>query len=167
MASGIGTYQGHLRVTSADGTTTSGTVTITSTSAAFTVDDVGRDVSGTNIPAGAKIAKRNSSSSADMDVAASGTGSSIAFTIQSPSTFGGSGPVRIFGANLRSSASNSANSYVKLRSQTSSGSVVLQLNFTASVEHNISLEPEGVLVNGPVYVDKGSTWAGHCYVYYG
>jgi hypothetical protein len=55
---------------------TNSTTTITSATAAFTENDIGKPVSGTNISAGAVIASINSATSAVISIAATGTGSS-------------------------------------------------------------------------------------------
>jgi hypothetical protein len=55
---------------------TNSTTTITSATAAFTENDIGKPVSGTNISAGAVIVSLNSATSAVISIAATGTGSS-------------------------------------------------------------------------------------------
>lgn len=69
------------RTTSADGVTTNLSTTITSASAAFLSSDVGAIVTGTNLGTNNTIASVTNSTTAVMAVAATGTGSSIAFTI--------------------------------------------------------------------------------------
>lgn len=167
MASTIRTFPAHKRQTSADGVTTNNSPTVTSASASFTVDDIGRTIEGTNIPAGAKIAVRNSSTSVDMDVNATADGTGITLTITSALTFGSTEGTVLYGMNLRSVASNSANSYVKLRKDSVSGSVIYQDNWTASVDHSQSFLPQGIAVRGQIYTEFGSTWVGHCYIEYG
>lgn len=66
--------------TVADGTTATNT-TVTSATAAFTDDDIGKPISGGTIPAGATITAVASATSVTISGAASGTGSSLALTI--------------------------------------------------------------------------------------
>lgn len=75
--------------TVSDGVTTSGSPTVTSATAVFTQDDVGKPISGTGIPANSYIGVRNSATSVGLSstsdsntpVNASASGTSIAFTI--------------------------------------------------------------------------------------
>lgn len=67
--------------TVSDGVTTSSSKTITSATAAFSSDDVGKPISGTGIPAGATIAAVASATSATLSANATANGTSIAFTI--------------------------------------------------------------------------------------
>jgi hypothetical protein len=69
------------RVTSADGNTTNTQPTITSATAAFGPDDVGKPISGTNIPAGTTILSVQSATAATMSANATGTASTTVFTI--------------------------------------------------------------------------------------
>lgn len=64
-----------------DGVTTNSSVSITSATAAFGPDDVGKPISGTNITAGATIATVTSTTAATLSVAATGNGASVTFTI--------------------------------------------------------------------------------------
>jgi hypothetical protein len=64
-----------------DGVTTNADATITSASAAWTQADVGRPISGTNIPTGATIASVTSATSAELSANATGAGTGVTFTI--------------------------------------------------------------------------------------
>lgn len=66
--------------TVADGVTTSGSPTITSATAAFSVDDIGKPISGTGIPAASTIIAVASTTSATLSANASATGTAIVFT---------------------------------------------------------------------------------------
>lgn len=68
-------------VTFADGSSTSGSVTYTSATAAFTQADVGRTIVGTNIPLGATIAGVTNATTISLSVPATATGSSLSFTV--------------------------------------------------------------------------------------
>jgi hypothetical protein len=78
-----------LHRTVADGVTTSASPTVTSATAAFNVSDIGKPISGTGIPAASYIGRVNSATSVDLSsthsghtsVNASGSGTSVAFTI--------------------------------------------------------------------------------------
>ena len=80
----------------ADGVENS-TTTFTSASANFVANDVGKAITGTNIPAGTTIATRNSSTSILLSQAATATASSIPFTIVNRVEIGGSGTVTTVG----------------------------------------------------------------------
>lgn len=69
------------RNTSADGVTTNLSTTITSATAAFVAGDVGAIVTGTNLGTNNIIASVTNGTTAVMAQAATGTGSSIVFTI--------------------------------------------------------------------------------------
>lgn len=64
-----------------DGVTTDTDTEVTSATAVFHPDDVGKPISGTGIPSGATIATYNSATSVELSAAATATGSSITFTI--------------------------------------------------------------------------------------
>lgn len=64
-----------------DGVTTSGSAAISSSTAAFSTDDVGKPISGTGIPSGATIASVTSATAATLSANATATGTSITFTI--------------------------------------------------------------------------------------
>jgi hypothetical protein len=64
-----------------DGVTTSGSAAITSATAAWIQDDVGKPISGTGIPAGATIASVTSATAATLSANATATGTGITFTI--------------------------------------------------------------------------------------
>lgn len=64
-----------------DGVTTSGSTAISSATAAFSVDDIGKPISGTGIPAGATIASVTSATAAVLSANASASGTGITFTI--------------------------------------------------------------------------------------
>lgn len=66
--------------TVADGATNTNT-TVTSATAAFTDDDIGKPISGTNIPAGTTITAVASATSVTISQAATGTGTGITLTI--------------------------------------------------------------------------------------
>lgn len=70
---------GHRTV--ADGETTNTSTSITSATAGFSQDDVGKPISGTGIPAATTIAAVTSSTAATLSAAATATGSSVAFVI--------------------------------------------------------------------------------------
>ena len=63
-----------------DGVTTSGSAAISSSTAAFSSDDVGKPISGTGIPAGATIASVTSSTAATLSANASASGTGVTFT---------------------------------------------------------------------------------------
>lgn len=69
------------RATGADGNTTNNQPTISAADAAFTVADVGRSISGTNIPANTTILSVQSATAATMSANATGTASTTVFTI--------------------------------------------------------------------------------------
>ena len=71
------------RVTSADGHTTNGSATITSTSAAFVGTDVGAAITGTGIPSNTTILTVNSSTNVTMSANATATNTTVVFTIGS------------------------------------------------------------------------------------
>lgn len=60
---------------------TNSTTTITSSTIAFKSDDVGKLITGTNIPAGAYIASVTNATTAVLSASATGSGSSITFTL--------------------------------------------------------------------------------------
>ncbi len=64
-----------------DGATTSGSAAITSATAAFNQDDVGKPITGTGIPAGATIAAVTSTTAATLSANATITGAAVTFTI--------------------------------------------------------------------------------------
>lgn len=64
-----------------DGVTTNTSTTVTSATAAFIQDDVGRPIAGTNIPAGAYLASVESGTSATLSAAATGSGTGVTFTL--------------------------------------------------------------------------------------
>lgn len=67
--------------TVSDGVTTNGSPSITSATAAFIANDVGKPISGTGIPAGTTIASVQSATAATMSANATATGSGVTFTI--------------------------------------------------------------------------------------
>lgn len=70
-----------------DGVTTNGSPIVTSATAAWTADDVGKAISGTNIPGSTTIASVSSDGvTATLSAAATGTGTTITFTIGSSRT---------------------------------------------------------------------------------
>lgn len=69
------------RQTSADGNTTNSSASITSATAIFGPDDVGKPISGTNIPANTTILSVQSSTAATMSANATGTASNTVFSI--------------------------------------------------------------------------------------
>jgi hypothetical protein len=70
-----------VRTTAADGNTTNGSPTVTSATGAFATLDEGTAISGANIPAGARILTRNSSTSVTMTVNATGTATTTVLTV--------------------------------------------------------------------------------------
>lgn len=72
-----------------DGVTTNGSPTVTSATAAFSVADIGKPISGTNIPAGSYIGRVNSATSIDLSsshsgavaVNATGSGTGVTLTV--------------------------------------------------------------------------------------
>lgn len=70
---------GHRSV--ADGATTSGSAAITSATALFDADDVGKPISGTGIPASTTVLSVQSSTAATLSANASATGTGVTFTI--------------------------------------------------------------------------------------
>lgn len=69
------------RTTSAVGNTTNNQSAITCATANFTADDVGRTITGTNIPAGTVIKSVTSATAAVMSQNATATATTTAFTI--------------------------------------------------------------------------------------
>jgi hypothetical protein len=63
-----------------DGVTTSGSATITSATAAFSTDDIGKPISGTGIPANTTISAVASATSATLSANATASGTGITFT---------------------------------------------------------------------------------------
>ena len=63
-----------------DGVTTNGSATITSATAAFSQDDVGKPISGTGIPAATTILSVQSATSATLSANATATGTGVTFT---------------------------------------------------------------------------------------
>lgn len=90
--------------TVADGVTTNSSPNITSATAAFIQNDVGKPISGTNIPAGTTIASVTSSTAAVMSANATGTGSGLSFVIglalTSASYTSGIAPYRFLGGSV-------------------------------------------------------------------
>ncbi|MBM3659475.1 MAG: hypothetical protein FJW95_08205 [Actinobacteria bacterium] len=101
-----------------DGVTTNASTSITSASAAFTSDDVGKPISGTNIPAGATIASVTSATAATLSAAASGAGTGITFTIgvalASASYASGLKPVKFTGGSVTIGGSSAKVTQAKL-----------------------------------------------------
>ncbi|HEU5085670.1 MAG TPA: phage tail tube protein [Acidimicrobiales bacterium] len=64
-----------------DAATTSGDATLTSSSAAFTVGDLGKPISGTGIPAGTTIAAVTSATEVELSANASATGTGVTVAI--------------------------------------------------------------------------------------
>lgn len=64
-----------------DGVTTSGSAAISSSTAAFSTDDVGKPISGTGIPSGATIASVTSATAATLSANATVTGTGVTFTL--------------------------------------------------------------------------------------
>lgn len=64
-----------------DGVTTNSSTTVTSATAAFTIADIGRTITGTNIPALATIVTVGSATSVTISAAATGSGTGITLTI--------------------------------------------------------------------------------------
>lgn len=64
-----------------DGVTTSGSAAISSSTAAFSTDDVGKPISGTGIPSGATIASVTSATAATLSANATATGTGVTFTL--------------------------------------------------------------------------------------
>lgn len=64
-----------------DGVTTSGSAAISSSTAAFSTDDVGKPISGTGIPSGATIAAVTSATAATLSANATATGTGVTFTL--------------------------------------------------------------------------------------
>jgi HK97 family phage prohead protease len=67
-----------------DGATTAASTTVTSATAAFTVADIGRSISGGSIPANAVITKINSATSVVISAAATATAAGVSITIRRP-----------------------------------------------------------------------------------
>lgn len=64
-----------------DGVTTDTDNTVTSASAAFTADDIGKPISGSGIQAGSTIASVTSATEVELSLAANASGSGVTFTI--------------------------------------------------------------------------------------
>ena len=76
------TFSAYVAVRSAaDGVTTDGSATVTSATLAFVAGDVGRDLAGTGIPAGAYIITVNSATSVTLSAAATATATGVTFTL--------------------------------------------------------------------------------------
>lgn len=73
--------------TFADGASTNLSTTYTSASAAFTASDVGRTLTGTNIPGGTTISSVTNATTIVMSAAATATGTSLSFTIGRPGAY--------------------------------------------------------------------------------
>lgn len=67
--------------TVSDGVTTDSDATVTSSTAQFSIADIGSPISGTGIPASTTIASINSATSVELSANATASGTSIAFTI--------------------------------------------------------------------------------------
>lgn len=65
----------------ADGVVTNGDATVTSATAAFTAADIGAPISGTNIPAGTRIASVTSATEVELSANATGAGTGVTLTI--------------------------------------------------------------------------------------
>lgn len=76
------------RATSGDGNTTNNSALISSATAAFTQDDVGKAISGTNIPGSTTILSVQSATQATLSANATGTATTTVFTIGSSRTIG-------------------------------------------------------------------------------
>lgn len=87
-----------------DGVTTSGDATITSATAAFTIDDVGKPISGTGIPAAATILSWTSATEVELSANASASGTGVTFTIgmalTSPSYTSGIAPMKFVSSSV-------------------------------------------------------------------
>lgn len=90
--------------TVADGVTTNTSTTVTSATAAFVQDDVGKPISGTGIPAGAYLASVESGTSATLSAAATASGTGVTFTVgvalTSPSYASGIAPMTYRGGTV-------------------------------------------------------------------
>jgi hypothetical protein len=64
-----------------DGVTTSGSAAITSVTAAFSTDDIGKPISGTGIPTGATIIAVGSATAATLSANATATGTGVSLTL--------------------------------------------------------------------------------------
>lgn len=113
---------GHRTVT--DGVTTNSDATVTSATAVFDESDVGKPISGTNIPAATTIASVTSATSAELSANATGSGTGVTFTIgiaaTSPSYTSGLGYFSYYEA-----AVTLAGSSFRVKSGTLSGSNAL------------------------------------------
>ena len=67
-----------------DGVTSSGSKTLTSATAAFGAGDVGRALTGANIPSGTTIASVTNATTVTMSSSATGSGSALAFAVGAP-----------------------------------------------------------------------------------
>ena len=72
-----------------DGSSTAGSTAYTSASALFTLDDVGREITGPNIPVGARISAVVDTTTITLSAPATGTGASLTFSIAYATFFDG------------------------------------------------------------------------------
>ena len=77
----------HVVRTVTDGVTTNTSAAVTSATAAWTYNDIGRPVTGTGIPASTTIASVESATSATLSAAATATGTGVTFTIAGHGSF--------------------------------------------------------------------------------
>lgn len=111
----------HRQVT--DGVTTSSDATVTSASAAFTSEDVGKPISGTGISAGTTIASVTSATSIELSAAATASGTGVTLDIGVPLASASITAQRPY--HFIDAAVTAAGSTVKAKSFTISGAVAL------------------------------------------
>lgn len=80
-ACGTGTNCNAANASGTDGVSTNASTTYTSTTAGFTVRDLGLSITGTNIPAGTTIASVTDATTAVLSAAATANGTGLSFTI--------------------------------------------------------------------------------------
>jgi len=81
-----GTWGTQGDVTLADGVTTNASTTFTSATGAFTAPDVGRSITGTNIPPNTTISSVTNGTTIVLSNAATASGSALSFTVKARST---------------------------------------------------------------------------------
>lgn len=162
MASGVRTARVHRRITSADAVTTNNDKTVTSASADFVAADVGRLISGTNIPASTTIASVTSESEIELSANATAGGTGITLTIQDSPSIGGNEPITLYGWSVAC-----CNDAITLRSRASNGPILGVSRGPVTVSDTVNLEPNGVRVDGPIYIEWATASYGDLTVHIG
>ena len=135
-------YPGAHQRTVADGATNSNT-TVTSATAAFDSNDVGRTISGGSIPAGTTIASVTNATTVVISQAATTTATGVTLTISNnvPATVSGS--VSYYGYTLRET-SGSAGATVVVRDASATGTILDEITLTAGAHDREFYGPQGL-----------------------